>query len=372
MPDPDLPIYPLRFQTLLKTKVWGGHNIARLFPDTLASDERIGETWLVWDELPVANGPLRGTRLADVVRDRPEAILGRRVTADGGARFPLLVKFVDAQDVLSVQVHPDDSYARRVEHEPVGKSEAWYVVHAEPGCELIYGLAQPMSSDELRAAIASGKVRDLLGCVPVAAGDCIVNHTGTIHALAPGVVVYEVQQSSDLTYRLYDWDRNNPERPLHVEKSLDVANLAPPAQAQTRPVELEEPGATRAILCATQYYAAERLTLHSAARHVERPGGDCFHILTALHGTSHLRDLSVPGVEYDLLPGDSILVPAAIDRYELWTGEPGATVIKAYVPDLARDIAGPLLARGIPWDDIVQLGGDPAHSDLAGLREGSD
>jgi len=367
--DPDVPMYPLKLETLLKSKVWGGHNIARLFPDTLASDEPIGETWLVWDQLRVANGPLAGIKLADLVSDRPAALLGARLAQGAGALFPLLVKFVDAQDVLSVQVHPDDAYAQRVEHEPVGKSEAWYVVYAEPATELIYGLARSLSREELRAAIASGRLRDLLGHVPVAAGDCIVNPTGTIHALAPGVLVYEVQQSSDLTYRLYDWDRNNPERPLQVEKSLDVADLRPPAYVKNRPVVLEAPAATRTILCATRHYAVELLTLRSAVQ--ERPAEDCFHILTALQSTSHVRDMSVPGVELDLLPGESILVPAAIERYELWTGEPPAAVIKAYVPDLARDIAGPLLARGIPWDDIVQLGGEPARSDLAGLREAS-
>lgn len=366
MPHHPTDLYPLKFETLLKPKVWGGHTIARLFPGMVPADEPIGEAWVVWDQLPVANGPLAGVKLAELVRDHPVALLGHRLAGAPQPLFPLLVKFVDAQDVLSVQVHPDDAYAQAHEHEPVGKSEAWLVLHAEPGAELIYGLARSLSRDELREAIAGGRVRDLLGHLPVAAGDCIVNHAGTIHALAPGVLVYEVQQSSDLTYRLYDWDRHNPERPLHVEKSLDVAGLTPPAHAHNRPVVLERPGGTRTLLCATRYYAVELLMLNPALE--QRPAGDAFHVLTALRGTSHVRHALAPDIDFDLAPGESLLVPASIAAYELWTDTPPAEVVKAYVPNLARDIVAPLVAAGVPWDEIVQLGGDPARSDLAGLR----
>lgn len=365
MPDMIQP-YPLKLSALPKEKVWGGPNLARLFPATAAGGTSIGEIWLVWDRLQVSGGAWQGQTLAEVVHDQPAAILGSRQLPGPGAVFPLLVKLVDAQDMLSVQVHPDDAYAQQHEREPFGKSEVWVILDAEPGARLIYGLQRPLSRAELQAAIANGELRHILNNVPVAPGDVILNPPGTIHALGKGIVVYELQQSSDLTYRLYDWDRNDPNRPLHIAQSLDVADREPPAEVKIRPITLHEPGASRALLCATRYFAAELLTVQASL--IERPAGHCFHALTALQGTLHLRDLAAPEVAYPLAAGESILVPAAIERYELQAEHGQAAVIKGYVPDLGQDVVSPLVARGVPWTDIVQLGGDPRRSDLQGYE----
>jgi mannose-6-phosphate isomerase len=275
-----------------------------------------------------------------------------------------LVKILDARDTLSVQVHPQDSYAQEHEGEPFGKAEVWYVLAAEPGSRLIHGVKESLTRDAVEQAIEGGTLNDHLDFIEVATGDVILNLPGTIHALGDGILLYELQQSSDLTYRLYDWDRRDPSRPLHIEKSLDVARLEPFAKHKVEPVELSEPGGTRAFLCACDYFAAELLTVQSWM--VERPRGACFHLLTVLGGKGLLRLAGPAAKEIELNRYESLLVPAALDEYQLHAaadGEP-LVVMKSHVPDLVQDVVQPLRDRGISTEAILQLGGDPAQSDL--------
>jgi mannose-6-phosphate isomerase len=363
MQDLDLAgLYPVKFSALVKEKVWGGRKLALWYQQGLDADRQIGEVWAVWDQLLIDNGPLRGQKLADLVRDRPVQILGSRFT---GAQplFPLLVKLLDTQAMLSVQVHPDDAYAQANEGETFGKAEAWYIIDAEPDARLIHGITSPLTRSEAEEAIRTGALRDLMDYVPVTAGDVIMNPPGTIHALGVGILLYEIQQSSDLTYRLYDWDRNDPNRPLHIEKSLDVADLQPLEIHKVRPVEMQEPGLIRTLLVACQHFAAELLEVRSHA--LERPAGACFHILTVLEGSGSVRHGPTPAGQVCLQRGDSVLVPAGIYEYQVQATEEPFTVVKAYVPDLAEDVVHPLRARGISEDAIVQLGGDSRRSDLA-------
>jgi mannose-6-phosphate isomerase len=207
-------------------------------------------------------------------------------------------------------------------------------------------------------------LNDHLDFIEVAPGDVILNLPGTIHALGDGILLYELQQSSDLTYRLYDWDRRDPSRPLHIEKSLDVARLEPFATHTIEPVELAEPGGTRAFLCACDYFAAELLSVGS--RISERPRGVCFHLLTVLGGSGLLRVPGPAALELELAACESLLVPAAVEEYQLQAapGEDPLVVMKSYLPDLVRDIARPLRDRGVSVDAILQLGGDPGQADL--------
>jgi mannose-6-phosphate isomerase len=364
-------LYPLKFSAIAKEKVWGGHKLARLFPQLVPTDRLVGEAWVVWDQLPIDNGPLRGQKLADLVRDYPIEVLGSRSLhptrdrlAGQAPAFPLLVKLLDAQDTLSVQVHPDDAYAQAHEGEPFGKAEAWYILDAEPGVRLIHGVRTPLTRTEAADAIRTGTLRDLMDYVEVSAGDVYMNPAGTIHALLEGLLLYEIQQTSDLTYRLYDWDRHDPNRPLHIEKALDVADLEPLDQHKVAPLVWQEPGCTRTLLVACQAFAAEMLQVQSEA--LERPGGECFHLLTVLEGAGSVRygPSLAEGIQLDR--GDSVLVPAGIEQYQLRAGEIPLTAIKAWVPDLLQDVVVPLRERGIADERIVQLGGDPRTSDLTG------
>jgi mannose-6-phosphate isomerase len=361
-------LYPLRFSVLPKEKVWGGARMAELFGQGIPADRPIGEVWVVWDQLRVENGISVGKTLASLVRRDPLSILGSRLASAEDAVFPLLVKILDTRETLSVQVHPDDGYAQVNEGQPFGKAEVWYVLDAEPQSRLIHGVREPLTRADAKEAIESGRLREVLDYVDVAPGDVILNVPGTIHGLGEGILLYELQQSSDLTYRLYDWDRGDPSRPLHIQQSLDVAHLQPFARHKIEPIEVQEDGAVRACLCACKYFAAELLTVQSRAR--EQPAGVCFHILTALRGQGQLHYDSGSPDRVLLNPGDSWLVPAGLGEYELQaaSGEP-LVLIKAYVPDLLDDVVTPLRQRGLSEEAIVQLGGDAQYSDLRSLGQ---
>jgi mannose-6-phosphate isomerase len=350
-------LYPLKFQPLPKEKVWGGTRIAARFGQGIPAGKPIGEVWLVWDQLVVSNGTFQGQTLAELVRYYPVSLLGSQAVAEEDPVFPLLIKILDANERLSVQVHPDDHYAQEYENEPFGKAEVWYVLDADPEARLIHGVKRPLTRAAARAAIEAGSLEDELDYVEVSPGDVIMNAPGAIHALGGGILLYELQQSSDLTYRLYDWDRRDPGRPLHIDKALDVARLDPFSTHKVTPIEVPEDGGSRVILCACERFVAELLRVRSSI--TERPAGVSFHALTALKGEGWVRYDVRPPSQVGLEPGESILVPASISEYEIRAGTGGEPleVVKAYVPHNIEDVASLLRDRGLPDEAIRQLGG---------------
>lgn len=355
-----IELYPLKFRSLPKEKVWGGTRIAGRFNGELPSDRPIGELWLLWDQLVVTNGPFQGRTLADLVRSYPIPLLGGRAGTGSDPKFPLLLKILDANDTLSVQVHPDDRYAREHEGEPFGKAEAWLILDADPDARLIHGVRRPLTRAAARRAIEAGRLEEALEYIEASPGDVIMNGPGTIHALGGGILLYELQQSSDLTYRLYDWDRQDPDRPLHIDKALDVARLDPFQEHKIVPVDVPESGGMRRILCASEPFAAEWLQVHSSV--TERPAGECFHALTVLQGKGRLAYGDQATSQLGLRPGESVLIPAGVEEYEIQvvtSGEP-LEVVKAYVPPRLEDVASFLRDRGVPDGAIDQLRGEPA------------
>jgi mannose-6-phosphate isomerase len=235
-----IDLHPLRFEPILKERVWGGRRLAALGKPLPEEGPPIGESWELSD-LPegqsrVADGALAGITLGELVRERGSELLGP-ASLDGGA-FPLLVKTIDAAETLSVQVHPDVDAAARLGGRP--KSEAWVILDASPGAVLYLGLRPGTTRAALEAAIAAGRVEELLRTVAVRAGDVVAVRPGTVHALGGGVLLAEVQQPSDTTYRIYDWGRlglDGRPRALHVSESLEAVELeaAPvPLRAPTR------------------------------------------------------------------------------------------------------------------------------------------
>lgn len=216
---------PIFLTPYFRPKIWGGRKLATIFHYDIPAG-KVGEAWIISgyknDASTVSQGPLKGKSLRDVYHEHPE-LFGHPKSKE----FPLLVKFLDANDNLSVQVHPDDAYARRVEHDR-GKTESWYVLQADPGAYLIYG-HHAKTRKELAAMIHKGEWDKLLRKVPIKAGDFFYVPAGTIHALTKGSLVIETQQSSDVTYRLYDYDRidkkTGKKRELHTQKSIDVTTV---------------------------------------------------------------------------------------------------------------------------------------------------
>jgi mannose-6-phosphate isomerase len=219
-------LYPLLFEPNLSERPWGGRKLETVFHKPLPPGDLIGESWEIFTTNVIANGALKGRTLREAL-----ATLGERLGPRDGDDFPLLVKFLDARDWLSVQVHPDDRLAREIENLPRGKTECWYILEAEPGARLAYGVNRAMSADEFRAAVVAGKAHEMMSYLPVKAGDFVFVPARTAHAIGPGILLYELQQSSDTTYRVYDWDRvgkDGQPRELHLEKALRVTDFQPP------------------------------------------------------------------------------------------------------------------------------------------------
>lgn len=304
-------VEPLKLMPEYHERVWGG---TRLMPD---ADEPIGEAWVVYEGNVVSGGTWDGATLEAVAADLGSELLGSRAAEMTGNRFPLLVKLLDSRDWLSVQVHPNDRQALELEGpNQFGKTEAWYVLDAEPGARLISGLTGDLTPDLLRRAIEGGTLERYLNHVDVQTGDAIFTPAGQVHAIGPGLFIYEVQQTSDITYRLFDWNRPASQgRELHLDKGTAVA--APGDPEAGKPVTTRtSDGAETLVEC--PYFALDSVT-HGSGRVQLRTEGISFHALTVAEGDVTLRSDSG---DFSLGPLDSIVVPAATLEYELVSALP--------------------------------------------------
>ncbi len=232
-------LYPLKFRAIFKQTIWGGNKLRDQLHKTLAP-ENTGESWelsAVPGNISVAkNGPLAGKDLDFLCKHFGPQLLGEKVCARTGNDFPLLFKFIDAAKDLSVQVHPADELAR-ARHNSLGKTEMWYVLQADKGARLLSGFKEPTAKEEYASLIESGEIIDRLGSYEAQAGDCFFIPAGRIHAIGAGLVVAEVQQTSDITYRIYDYHRKGPdgkERQLHTQQALDAIDFTVIDEARTR------------------------------------------------------------------------------------------------------------------------------------------
>lgn len=310
-----LPLLPsvMPLEPYFREMVWGGRGLERLFGKELPPDRPIGESFELSAyeerESVVAAGPLQGWDLARLTAEYGAQLLGETVAARNEGLFPLLIKLLDAQDDLSIQVHPDDFYAQAKGLGPRGKMEAWYVLHSDNG-RVAYGLKKGVAPEDLRRAIAEGTVEKAVEFYPVRRGDIVFSPPGSVHALCRGVVIYEVQQSSDLTFRLYDYDRpgmDGKPRELHIEQGLDVidfeAELGPPTPA----TDWDREGRDETVLVESDYFT---LVHGRAGASVARSSGASFAALTLIAGRARLFG----GDEaFEAKVGDTFLVPAGRD-----------------------------------------------------------
>ena len=323
-------LYPLRLQRKLDYRLWGGQRLAAWMQLPPPWPPDLAESWQVYAQNPIINGPLTGQSLAALCQRYGAELLGSLSTPRFGYDFPLLAKFLDANARLSIQVHPNDAYAHTVEAHTGfhGKTEAWYVLDAEPGAHLIYGLKQPSNREAFAQAVADGSLETLFNTVAVQAGDVIYVPAGTLHAITEGILIFEIQQSSDLTYRVYDYNRRDAEgrlRQLHLDKALEVIDYAPPRQTQI-PSLILAPG--HDLLVACPYFALERFTL-AQTHNMARSAGS-FDIWTVIEGQA-----TVAGET--LQRGDSLLIPACLQAYGI-IPQPSGTLLRCYVPDLTHDL----------------------------------
>lgn len=290
---------------LLKERVWGGARLGK-------HDPPYGEAWIVSDRSPVTSGEFAGLTLEEVVDLAPADFLGQPVFEREGASFPLLIKLLDPADWLSIQVHPDDALAVELEGPGVrGKTEAWYVLEADPGAELIAGVRPGIPAEDVRGVIREGSLEVLLERHPVREGDALLVEAGLIHALGPGVFIYEVQQSSDLIYRVSDWGRPaSAGRALHIEQSARVAK--PELRPQFAPMVKRLPNGTFPVL-GCQYF--DLWLVDSDGIAIEQDTElRSFAAITLIRGSADLvtDDARLPLKQYD-----SAVVPAATGQYRL-------------------------------------------------------
>ncbi|MFQ5528608.1 MAG: type I phosphomannose isomerase catalytic subunit [Thermoanaerobaculia bacterium] len=326
--DPS-PLYPLRFQPVLKDYVWGGRELARL--GRVLPDGPIAESWEISDhphgQTVVEGGALDGATLGDLVASHGPALVGdRNARALERGRFPLLIKLLDAREWLSVQVHPSDRQAG--EHAgDLGKTEMWIVLGAEPDAEIILGFAKPTSRREFKAALEAGELEALLHRVPARAGDVFFVPAGTLHAIGPGLLLAEIQQTSDVTYRVHDWGRDGPSRELHVDEALEVIDFSIVRPGAVEPVGVEESPTERELLASCPYFRTERVRLHGSA-YRGRCDHSTFEIWALFTGSA---ELSSSAGEVSLEPVSWLLLPADLGNFEVRSGT-DAELVRVLTP----------------------------------------
>ncbi len=327
-------IYPLALDVRFSRRIWGGGRLPGYLgtEEPPADGDPIGEGWLVYEDNEVLNGRFAGRRLRDVAHDLGVRLVGTASAARYGARVPLLAKFIDAAERLSVQVHPDDAYA--LTHEAasghLGKSEAWYVLEAAEGAHVLWGFREDVDESRVRAAVMNGTLPELMNRVEVGPGDVIYNPAGTVHAIGAGILLFEIQQSSDLTYRLYDYQRRDAsgrQRELHLEPALRVAALAGGAGARSTGFELG-PGRRRLLSC--PHFVMDALDLALAAD--GRTDPTSLQIVCVIQGTARLR---WSGGEERLAKGGTRVLPAALGRYRLEGEDGGVALVCAVTAPVA-------------------------------------
>lgn len=317
MPGP----YPFLLQPAVKDYLWGGRRLNDDFSKRMASDV-IAETWECSTHPDgvsvVASGEWMGRPLDGILKEHPE-YLGEH--ANGATELPVLVKLIDADRDLSVQVHPDDEFAREHENGQNGKTEMWYVMDADPDSRIAYGLHHTIGREEFREAIAKGTVERYLQMVPARKNDLFFIRPGTIHAIGAGCLIAEIQQNSNLTYRLYDYDRTDRDgnkRPLHIDKGLAVADLnAMPEPRQPMRLLRYSGGTASELLCRCQYFQVSRVLVNTEEKRSEarfRVTPESFEIFLFLNGCG---TMSCCDSSLQFFKGDCVFVPAGAPEIQL-------------------------------------------------------
>jgi mannose-6-phosphate isomerase len=357
---------PLQLSTAFKPKIWGREDLSPIYsapgenapPASRKAEisgsagkpgELIGEVWCTDDTSRFLNGPVAGLTLAEASEKYGRALHGR---AWDGAHFPLLAKYIFTSDWLSVQVHPDDEYARVHDPGNVGKCEMWYILQADAEAEILLGVKPGITKAALKAAFEKGTSRELLQRHDPKAGEAIFVPPGTVHALGPGLVLFEVEENSDLTYRLDDFGRvglDGKPRPLHLAKGMDVIREDLPPHWRLPRWEFQEPFGTRRYIAACRYFALEEIFLRRMATFKSSP--QRVEVYSVLKGEGRVEN-TAGWLGYQT--GETWIIPPAAGAYR-FVPQQGTRLLKFYVPDLVQDFRRPLTAHNVPAEDVEKV-----------------
>jgi mannose-6-phosphate isomerase len=311
-------LYPLKFKTIFKDKIWGGHKINTYLHKDFGKLPNCGETWEISgvksDVSVVANGELEGESLAELLEKYKGDLVGEKVYARFGNTFPLLVKFIDANEDLSIQVHPDDELAKK-RHNSFGKTEMWYVIEADPGSTLIAGFKKELTEQEYLDKFNSGHLTDILNKEDVKAGDVFFLPAGRVHTIGKGLLIAEIQQTSDITYRIYDFDRlddKGNKRELHTEEALAAIDYKHYPEYKTS-YQPEKDHPVKLVSC--PYFTTNLLDF---TKSTERDYSklDSFVIYVCVEGEFTVKHNNAI---YPVKMGECILLPKSVDKVELET-----------------------------------------------------
>lgn len=324
-------LYPLIFEPVLKNYVWGGRNLEKLGRE-LPGDSKVAESWEIAAHedgmVVVKNGSYAGKELGELLEILGEDLVGtNNQWALERGKFPLLVKLIDANRNLSVQVHPDDAYALKNEGNELGKSEMWVVLNGNPGAEIIYGFNKKVTKESLRDAIENGDLEKYLQRVKIKPGDHVCVPSETVHAILEGVLIAEIQQNSNTTYRVYDWNRvgdDGKPRELHVDKALDVINFDQVGCSLSNPEQKNSgDGWSVENLCHNQYFTTDRYQVDEGAKVRGLCDGSTLEIWGVLSGSVEIKKLRIDPVTF-------VLLPAAMGEYEIEANKT-STMLRTYV-----------------------------------------
>lgn len=374
-------LYPLIFEEVIQDYGFGDRNIPRIFPGKDLPDQGIiAETWEVSAHPDfsgrVKNGGLAGKTLPDLIDSYKVELLGKDVIETYGDVFPLLLKFLDARETLEVQIHPDDEYAKSRELDRLGKPEAWYILEAEPEASLYWGTEDGVTKEQLKQIGPNeDKFRDYLMEVSVTGGDVIYLPPGTAHAIGKGIVLFEIQQTSDVTmgpdYLFCSGskvDKVGPEESFEMfMDQLSVRDISRDEVKIPR-LSFSEGGNQLTYLLATPFFTLKKLNIKKdlvlpTNREVKT---DRFSILTCLSGQLKVES---EGSDIHLSPGVTVLIPAGLGTVDLRPVKGGVEVLESFVPNLRKDVFQPLLKQGFSEDEIVALGGTGNKNGLVDYLE---
>jgi mannose-6-phosphate isomerase len=308
-----MQIYPLTFKPILKERIWGGNQLKTLFNKPLVSD-KIGESWEIStvgeDQSLIANGIYSNKSFTSLIAEFPKEILGEKVVQNFGTQFPLLFKFIDACEDLSIQVHPNDELAQK-RHNSFGKTEMWYIIKADENARNIIGFKEKISSEEYLQKLNNKDLLSVLKEEKVQKGDVFFLETGTVHAIGKGIVLAEIQQTSDITYRIYDWDRtdaNGNPRELHLALAIEAINYNP---TSTRIDYSNKENQVNTII-ESPYFSTVFIPLNGKME--MQKNKDSFHVYMCTEGNFSVL---YKNEKYDFKKGDTILFPAVLNEYTL-------------------------------------------------------
>jgi mannose-6-phosphate isomerase len=341
---------PIRIEPIFSPRLWGSRSLAPIYPEKTNLAEPLGEAWLTGVDCKIASGPFSGKSLGDAWSAMPVEWRGTRLTSCKD--FPILVKFIFPQDKLSIQVHPDDAYAAA--HEQAaggrGKTEMWHAVSSEPGASLLLGLKPGIDKKEFLEAIKQNRLEDIFQSHSVTAGDTFFVAAGTPHTIGPRMILCEVQEYSDLTYRVYDYGRvdgNGKARALHIEKALEVMKFGAEASAKVRPLHLPGERVHKMLLAACPYFSTERWEFRATVQ--AESLRERFELFVILDGTGHIYWQGAP-LTYQR--GQCWFIPASLGNFSVQP-EQSTSLIRTFVPDLQR-LCAELRQAAIPETQLAQ------------------